>query len=137
MQMNEPANEMAAPGARLAQADQALLLARIMTSVVAFACFAAGEGAVLSLARFQAMFAELGKDAELPGVTTMMISGRPALLAGLPLLFLATLFFTWSRGKAAAWMAGGGLLLMILCAPLASWAGILPLMKIIEEMGNM
>jgi hypothetical protein len=135
--MSDANNELAVPEARLAEADQALLLARIVGSVAAFACMAWGEIAVLNLARSQSFFAELGADSELPTLTQAMFSARNAILLGLPVLFLVTLYFLWSRGKMAAWMAGLGLLLMVICAPLAHWAATLPLIKVMEEMGSM
>lgn len=133
--MSEASNEMAVPEARLAQADQALLLARIIGSVAAFACMAWGEISVMNLARSRAIFAELG--AELPMLTKLMMSAQKGLLVGLPVLFGVTLFFLWSRGKVSAWMAGLGLLLMVIFAPIAYLAATLPLMKVLEEMGNM
>ena len=85
---------------------------------------------------FQAMFAELGT-AELPAISRLLVGLRSPLLLALPVLFLVTLGFIWARGKAAAWMAGLGLLLMILLAPLAVLAILLPLVRIISQMGNM
>lgn len=133
--MSEASNELAVPEARLAQADQALLLARIIGSVAAFACMAWGEISVMNLARSQAIFAELG--AELPMLTKLMMAGQKGLLLGFLVLFGVTLFFLWSRGKTSAWMAGLGLLLMIIIAPLANLAATLPMMKVMEEMGSM
>ena len=132
--MSEPRDELAAPEARLAQADQALLLARVIGSVVALACFAIGEGAVLGIGRYEARFAHSGVDAELHLITRLVFSGRTVLLFGLPVLFGITLFFIWARGKAAAWMAGVGLLLMILCAPLACWAVMSPMLTTTEKL---
>jgi hypothetical protein len=134
--MTEVPHELAVPEARLAQADQALLLARIIGSIAAFACMAWGEIAVVNLARTREMFASLGLDM-LPALTRAMMASQKVLLVGLPLLFLVTLFFLWSRGKTSAWMAGLGLLLMVICAPLANLAATLPLLKVMEEMGNM
>ncbi|WP_035607018.1 hypothetical protein [Haloferula sp. BvORR071] len=134
--MSEPTSEQAVPAAILAKADQALLLARIAASAMAIACFTAGEFALSSLSGFQAMFTELGA-AELPVISRLLVGFRSPLLLALPVLFLVTLGFIWARGKAAAWMAGLGLLLMILLAPLAVLATLLPLVRIISQMGNM
>lgn len=116
-------------------ADQALLLARVVASVVALGCCGVGEAALFAVGRSHAMFAELGTPA-LPTLTSAMVGAAPVLVFGVPALLGVTLFFIWSRGKTAAWMAGAGLFLMMLCAPLASWGVLLPLMKILEEMGT-
>lgn len=134
--MAEPAHQLAVAEARLAQADQALLLARIAASVVALLCFAISESAVIALARFQVMFDDIGKDAEWPLLTQLMLFSRPALFTTLPFLLGVTLFFIWSRGRRAAWLAGLGFLLMILIAALSGWAVISPLLRITWEMGN-
>jgi hypothetical protein len=135
--MSDPTSEDTTPQAALAQAGQALLLARIVASVVAFGWFFAGEAALANSGKFEAMFAELGTDAELPLVSTFLLKGRDPLVVGFPLLFAATLFFIWARGRTAAWMAGIGLLLLTLIAPLTAWGLFAPLLKILTEMGNM
>lgn len=119
------------------KADQALLLARVFASVVTVLLLLLGAVAGSSAARYAVMFAELGVDAELPLISRFVTRFGGVLAIGLPLLGVATLYFIWAKGKAAALMAGVGLLL--LAATMAiSWIGLtLPLLKILTEMGNL
>jgi hypothetical protein len=135
--MSDPTNEDATPQAGIAQSRQALLLARIVASVVALGWFFTGGFALAGSDKFAVMFAELGYDAELPWASVVLFKGRDPLLVGFVLLFAATLFFIWARGRTAAWMAGLGLLLLSVVAPLAAWAQFAPLLRILTEMGNM
>ena len=59
------------------------------------------------------------------------------MMVGMLVLAVVTVFFVWSKGKAAAWMAGLGLLLLAVFVPMMVFAMILPLVKIISEMGAM
>jgi hypothetical protein len=52
-------------------------------------------------------------------------------------LAAVTVFFIWARGKAAAWMAGLGALLLAMSVVMMVLAMILPLLKIVTEMGSM
>lgn len=119
------------------KADQALLLSRVFASVVTVLLLLPGAVAGSSAARYAVMFAEIGVDAELPLISRFVTRFGGVLAIGLPLLGVATLYFIWAKGKAAALMAGVGLLL--LAATLAiSWIGLtLPLLKILTEMGNL
>ncbi len=135
--MSESGHEPATREVALAQSGQALLLARIVASVIAFSWFAIGGGAIGSLGKFQALFAEIGMDADLPGISAMLMKFHQPAAIALPVLFLATLFFIWARGRTAAWMAGAGLLMLTVFVPLAAWAMILPLVKVLTEMSNM
>ena len=131
--MSEPA-EMVAEDARR-KADQALLLARVFASVVmgalALLCFLVGPAA----ARFGAMFAELG--VELPVISRLVVSFPGVWMVGVLVLIGVTLFFIWAKGRAAAWMAGLGLLILAVTLPIIIFALWMPLFKIVGEMGNM
>jgi hypothetical protein len=133
--MSEPV-EMIAEDARR-KSDQALLLARIFASVVTLLLLLLGALAGSSAARYSVMFAELGFDAELPVISRFVTSFGGVLAIALPLLGLVTLFFIWAKGRAAAWMAGLGLLILAVAFPTIVFALFLPLSKIMSEMGNM
>jgi hypothetical protein len=134
--MKSPDNEESTAEATLSRASQALLLTRIVASVLATAWFAAGEAAAFASARFGAMYAEFGSDM-LPFLTGVLIRYWSLAAGALALLFAATLFFIWSGGRRAAWMAGIGLLLLTLFVPAAVWAIWSPVFRIMTEMGNM
>ena len=133
--MSEPL-EMIAEDARR-KADQALLLARIFATVVTLLLLLLGALAGSSAARYGVMFAELGVDAELPVISRFVTSFGGVLAIGLPLLGVVTVFFIWAKGRAAAWMAGLGLLILALGLPIIVLALFLPLSKIVSEMANM
>lgn len=131
--MSEPA-EMVAEDARR-KADQALLLARVFASVavgmLALLCLLIGSVATKS----GTLFAELG--VELPLISKWVVS-FPGLWMILVLVLIAvTLFFIWAKGRAAAWMAGLGLLILAVTVPIIVFALFMPLFKIVSEMGNM
>lgn len=133
--MSEPL-EMIAEEARR-KADQALLLARIFASVVTLLLLLLGAVAGSSAARYGMMFAEMGVDAELPLISRFVTRSGGLLAIGLPLLGAVTLFFIWAKGKAAAWMAGLGLLLQAALLAITWIALTLPLLRILTEMGNL
>jgi hypothetical protein len=134
--MKSPDNEESTAEATLSRASHALLLARILASIFAVACFVAGAVAAFASPRFEAMYAEVGFDM-LPFLTAALIRYWPLAVGALALLFAATLFFIWSGGRKAAWMAGIGLLLLTLFVPAAVWAIWSPVFRIMTEMGNM
>lgn len=131
--MSEPA-EMVAEDARR-KADQALLLARVFASVgmgaLALLCFLIGPIAT----RFGTIFAELG--VELPVISRLVVSFPGVWMIGVLVLIAVTLFFIWAKGRAAAWMAGLGLLILAVTLPIIVFALWMPLFKIVGEMGNM
>ena len=128
--------EMIAEDARR-KSEQALLLARIFATVVTLLLLLLGALAGSSAARYGVMFAEFGVDAELPVISRFVTSFGGVLAIALPLLGMVTLFFIWAKGRAAAWMAGLGLLILALALPIIVFALFLPLSKIISEMGSM
>ncbi|MEK7949697.1 hypothetical protein [Luteolibacter soli] len=119
-----------------AQSAQSLLLVRICVTVTALILLVVGLIVCSSAAKFGAMFAELGADAELPMITTIAARHNGSLALALLALAGVTTFFIWGKGKAAAWMGGLGLLLMGIFVPITIFALYLPLVKIISEMGN-
>lgn len=131
--MSEP-TEMVAEDARR-KADQALLLARVLASafvgMLTLLCFLIGPAA----ARFGTMFAELG--VELPMISRLVVSFPGVWMIGVLVLVGVTLFFIWAKGKAAVWMAGLGLLILAVTLPTIVFALLMPLFRIISEMGNM
>ena len=133
--MSEPA-EMVAEETRF-QSAQALLLVRVSVTVVILVCSLFGVLVCSAAAKYGAMYAELGIDAELPAMSRLATQHARILLAGFVLLAAATVFFLWSRGKAAAWMAGLGLLLLALFAPMMFYAMATPLLRVVTEMGSM
>jgi hypothetical protein len=58
-------------------------------------------------------------------------------MSGVLVLTGVTLFFIWAKGRAAAWMAGFGLLLLAMAVPVMLVVMIQPLVRIVNEMGNM
>ena len=134
--MKSPDSGGSTAEATLSRASQALLLTRIVASVFATACFVVGELCAGVSSRFGVMYAEIGSDM-LPFLSMGLIRYQALVAGGLALLFAATLFFIWSGGRTAAWMAGLGLLLLTLFVPAAVWAIWSPLFRIMTEMGNM
>jgi len=120
-----------------AESAQALRLARVGTTVAVLVLLIVGLILCSSAAKFGVMFEELGKDAELPVISAITARHSGAVLVALLALSAVTMFFIWAKGKAAAWMAGLGLLLMAIIVPILVFALFLPLVKIISEMGNM
>ena len=133
--MNEPLELVAERSA--AQSAQALHLARIFATVLTLVVLITGLIVCSSAAKFGAMFAELGSDAQLPVMSAIAVRQGGGIMVALLALSAVTMFFIWAKGKAAAWMAGLGLLLMAVFVPLMVFALYLPLVKIISEMGNM
>ncbi len=133
--MNDEPFEIGMEAARH-QAAQALFLARVLASVAAVAATAGGQIGTWFVRKSQMMLAEIGGDA-VPFLASVVFRFQPIFQAGLPVLAIATLFFIWSRGQVAAWMAGIGLLVLILALPVTIWAAFLPLIQIINEMGSM
>lgn len=131
--MSEPA-EMVAEEARR-KADQALLLARVFASVVTLAVGATGMLVGTMAGPFQEMFAEMG--VELPILSKILIEMPAVWMPAVLVLTGVTLFFIWAKGRAAAWMAGSGLLLLAMAVPVMLVVMIQPLIRIINEMGNM
>jgi hypothetical protein len=131
--MNEPAEMIAGEARR--KADQALLLARIFASVVTVAVGGSGVLVGSAAGPFHEMFAELG--VELPVISRLLIEMPGVWMSAVLVLTGVTLFFIWSKGRAAAWMAGSGLLLLALAVPVMMVVMIQPLVRIINEMGNM
>lgn len=131
--MSEPA-EMVAEDARR-KADQALLLARVFASVgtlgVGLSCLLVG----LIAPKFGVMFGEIG--GELPMISRVIIDLPAVWMTGVLMLIGVTLFFIWAKGRAAAWMAGLGLLMLAVSLPVIIFALWMPLFKIVSEMGNM
>lgn len=131
--MSEPA-EMVAEDARR-KADQALLLARVFASVgtfgVGLSCLLVG----LIAPKFGVMFGETG--VELPMISRLIFVFPVAWITGVLMLIGVTLFFIWAKGRAAAWMAGLGLLMLAVALPVIIFALFLPLVRIVSEMGNM
>lgn len=133
--MNEPAEMMAEDARR--QAGQALLLARVFATAVTLLLLLLSLLAGSSASRYGVMFSELGMDAELPVISTVAVRSGGALMLAMLVLAAVTVFFIWARGKAAAWMAGLGALLLALSVGMMVVAMILPLLKIVTEMGSM
>jgi hypothetical protein len=131
--MSEPA-EMIAEEARW-KADQALLLARIFASGVTLAVGATGGWVAAMAGPFQEMFA--GFAVELPVISRLLIENSGIWMSGLLVLTGVTLFFIWAKGRAAAWMAGLGLLLLATSVPVMLVVMIQPMVRIINEMGTM
>jgi hypothetical protein len=131
--MSEPA-EMISEDARR-KSDQSLLLARVFASVVTLGvgltCLLAGPVAM----KFGTMFAELG--VELPVISRLIVGFPGVWMIGMLALIAVTLFFIWAKGRAAAWMAGLGLLILAVGLPIIVFSLFLPLVKIVNEMGNM
>jgi hypothetical protein len=132
--MSEPV-EMIAEDARR-KADQALLLARIFASVVTMLLILLGAVSGSSAARYGTMFAELGIDAELPVISRLVTRYGTVLMLALPLLGGVTGFFIWAKGRASAWMAGFGLLLLAMLQIITWVALTLPLLRIMTSLGN-
>lgn len=115
------------------EAAQALLLARLValaaTVGLGLPCLMLGSLA----GKFGQMFGEVG--AELPAISRLVV-GLPAVWGIGPLvLAAATLCFIWAKGRAAAWMAGLGLLLLAAALPMLLFALALPLVRIVGSMG--
>jgi hypothetical protein len=131
--MSEPA-EMVAEDARR-KADQALLLARVFASVGTLggglSCLLVG----LIGPKFGIMFSEIG--GELPLISRLIIDLPAVWMTGVLVLIGVTLFFIWAKGRAAAWMAGLGLLMLAVALPVIIFALFLPLVRIVSEMGGM
>jgi hypothetical protein len=117
------------------KAEQALLLARVFASVVTVAVGATGLLVGWMAGPFQEMFAEMG--VELPMISKLLIEMPGIWMSGVLVLTGVTLFFIWAKGRAAAWMAGLGLLLLATSVPVMLFVMIQPLVRIISEMGNM
>jgi hypothetical protein len=133
--MNEPI-EMAVERAT-AQSAQALLLARVFATVLTIVLLVTGLIMSSSASKFGAIFAELGADAQLPVVSAIAMRHGGGIVVALLVLSAITMCFVWARGKAAAWMAGLGLLLMAVFVPVMVFALFVPLVRIISEMGSM
>lgn len=133
--MNEPLEMVAERAA--AQSAQALLLARIFATVLTLVLLLMALLVGSSAAKFGAMFAELGSDAELPVLSAVAVRHGGVMLIGVLILAAVTTFFVWSKGKVSAWMAGMGLGLMAVFVPIMVFALFIPLVKIISEMGSM
>ncbi len=131
--MSEP-SEMVAEEARR-KADQALLLARVFASGVVgmftLGCFLMGPAAT----RFGVMFAELG--VELPVISRLVVGSPGGWMIAMLVLIGVTLFFIWAKGRTAALMAGLGLLILAVTFPIIVFSLLMPLFKIVSEMGNM
>jgi hypothetical protein len=132
--MSEPV-EMTVERAAV-QSSQALLLARIFATVLTIVLLVTGLIMSSSASKFGAIFAELGVDA-LPVVSAIAMRYGGGIMIALLALSVVTMFFIWAKGKAAAWMAGLGLVLMAVFVPVMVFALFIPLVKIISEMGNM
>jgi hypothetical protein len=133
--MNEPVEIVVERSA--AQSAQALLLVRVCVTVTALVLLIVGLIVCSSAAKFGAMFAELGADAQLPVISSIAVRHSGGLAVALLALSVITTFFIWAKGKAAAWMAALGLLIMGIFVPFTIFALYLPLVKIISEMGSM
>jgi hypothetical protein len=120
-----------------AQSAQALILARIFATVLTIVLLVTGLIMSSSASKFGAIFAELGADAQLPVVSAIAMRHGGGIMVALLVLSAITMFFIWARGKAAAWMAGLGLLIMAVFVPVMVFALFVPLVRIISEMGNM
>ena len=131
--MSEP-GEMIAEDARR-KASHALLLTRIFASVATLVlgvpCLLAGPIA----GKFGVMFAEMG--GQLPVISRWIVDFPAVWMSGVLVLIGVTLFFIWAKGRAAAWMAGLGLLMLAGALPVIVFALFMPLIKIYSEMGNM
>ena len=117
------------------QSSHALFLTRVFATVAALVlglpCLLAG----LIAKKFGIMFAEIG--AELPVISQLIVKLPAVWMIGAMVLIGVTLFFIWAKGRAAALMAGAGLLLLAVVLPIIVFAMFLPLIKIVSEMGNM
>ena len=133
--MNEPIEMTVERSA--AQSAHALLLARIFVTVLTLVLLFAGLMVSSAAPKFGMMFAELGADAQLPVVSAVVARHSGGVLVALLALSVVTTFFIWAKGKAAAWMAGLGLLLLAAFVPIMVFALFVPLVRIISEMGNM
>ena len=133
--MNEPLEMVVERSA--AESAHALRLARVGTTVATLVLLIVGLILFSSAAKFGVMFEELGKDAELPELSAVIARHSGGVLAALLALSAVTIFFIWAKGKAAAWMAGLGLLMIAIIVPILVFALFLPLVKIISEMGSM
>lgn len=132
--MNEPLEMVVERSA--AQSAQGLLLARICVTVATVALLIVGLMVCSAASKFGAMFAELGSDAQLPMMSAIAARHSGGVAVALLALGVITTLFIWAKGKAAAWMAGLGLLLMAIFVPITIFALYLPLVKIISEMGS-
>jgi hypothetical protein len=117
------------------KAVHALLLTRIFASVATLVlglpCLLAGPIA----RKFGVMFAEMG--GQLPVISRWIVELPAVWMSGVLVLVGVTLFFIWAKGRAAAWMAGLGLLCLAVALPVIVFAMFLPLVRIIDDMGTM
>ena len=131
--MSEPAQMIAEDARR--KADQARLLVRVFASVgtlgVGLSCLLVG----LIAPKFGVIFSEIG--VELPVISRLIYSFPALWMIGVLVLIGVTLFFIWAKGRAAAWMAGSGLLILVVALPVIVFALFIPLVRIVSEMGNM
>jgi hypothetical protein len=133
--MNEPMEMTVERSA--AQSAQALALTRIFATVLTLVLLAIGLIVCSTASKFGAMFAELGADAQLPVLSAIATRHSWGVAVALLILAVITAFFIWAKGKAAAWMAGLGLLILAVFVPIMVFALFIPLTRIISEMGNM
>jgi hypothetical protein len=131
--VSEPVDRIAEDARR--NASHALLLTRIFASVATLVlglpCLLAGPIA----GKFGTMFAEMG--GQLPVISRLIVELPTVWMSGVLVLVGVTLFFIWAKGRAAAWMAGLGLLCLAVALPVIVFAMFLPLVRIVSDMGSM
>ncbi|MCW1924828.1 hypothetical protein OKA05_19850 [Luteolibacter arcticus] len=133
--MNEPL-EMAVERS-VARSAQALLLARVFATVLTLVLLVVGLFVCSTASKFGAMFAELDADAQLPVISGIALRHSGGVAVALMVMSVITAFFIWGKGKAGAWIAGLGLLLMAGFVPIMVFALFIPLTKIVSEMQSM
>jgi hypothetical protein len=132
--MNEPVEAVADDARR--QAAQALLLARVVATAVTAAASLLALIAGGMASRQRDFFADLGIAGDLPMVSRIATTFGGALTLAMVLLAAVSLFFIWSKGRAAAWMAGAGMLLLLFSVATTLVAVILPVVKLFSDLGT-